>query len=442
MDARRVAFRVRTTLLRPSVGAVFDEFSRTQSMPPGKLARQIEQRSQNIAMFAMENSPFYAELYRGAGVRPDEAVWQDVPVIDRTMVKENAELLRSTEFSRSNTRHALTGGSTGQPIRVFHDARIPTLPLSWRLYSWWGVKPWDDLARVARWGFGRKEDLKNVLIWWPSRQFYADASSFDGGEMGRLADWMDKRRPALLEGYVGALVEFAAYLEKNRRSVSHLKAAATTAAPLTEEVRRYLESVFKAPVYDEYRSAEFGWTAGECTAQDGLHVFADSKRIEIVDDDDRVVPDGEVGHLVVTDLNNRVYPLIRYRNGDMGYLKSDPCECGISLPRMGKVQGRTTDVIRLPGGKIVVHRLMAMFSEHPEAVRLFQIHQRHDYSITIRVVPDTTVRGGEALIEGAVEDLRKRLSYAVPVSVEYVENLPYTGGKIKYVISEVVGGSA
>lgn len=70
--------------------------------------------------------------------------------------------------------------------------------------------------------------------------------------------------------------------------------------------------------------------------------------------------------------------MIRYRTGDRGILRADPCPFGLSLPMMEPPQGRTNDVLHLPRGTALAHRLTAMFRTRPEAVRLFQVHQRAD----------------------------------------------------------------
>ena len=152
---------------------------------------------------------------------------------------------------------------------------------------------------------------------------------------------------------------------KARRTV------ATTAAPLTGPARARLEAAFGAPVHDEYRGSEFGWMAGECARRDGLHVLADARRIEVVREDGSPAEPGETGDLVITDLRNRVFDLIRYPTGDRGILRAAPCPCGRSLPMIEARQGRTIDVLHLPSGAALAHRLTAMFSAHPEAVRLF-----------------------------------------------------------------------
>jgi phenylacetate-CoA ligase len=139
---------------------------------------------------------------------------------------------------------------------------------------------------------------------------------------------------------------------------------------------------------------------------------------------------------VITDLRNRVFPLIRYRTGDRGALREEPCPCGRSLPLMDAPHGRTVDMLRLPSGAVLAHRLAAMFSAHPDSVRLFQIHQLADHSITLRVVKGEEV-DAVTHVEKAANDLRERIHHEVPVRIDYVDSLPYTGGKTKYVISDV-----
>ncbi|SDD57465.1 phenylacetate--CoA ligase family protein [Auraticoccus monumenti] len=449
MDLAQAAFALKSHTVRRRVGALHAELLANQRLPRQQLDELTAERSAAIATFAARETGFYRDLYAEHGLSPrdladlrDPAVWARLPVVNRTVVKQNTGRMTTSEASPRTTRPALTGGSTGEPLKVLHDARVPTLPLAWRMYGWWGVEPWDNLARFARWGFGRADAVKRAAAWWPSRQVYADASKIEADTLRALHDQMVATRPALLEGYVGALVEFADHVDAHGLQVPWLRAVATTAAPLTEEVRTRLEQVFRVPVYDEYRGSELGWMAGECSQQQGLHVFSDMRRIEVLDADDQPVPPGVVGDIVVTDLTNRVQPLIRYRLGDRGALTADLCPCGVTLPVMAKPEGRTTDVLRLPSGAALNHRLMAMFSQHSSSVKLFQIHQQADYSIVVRVVADETVPDARTHIEEAVQTLRQRVAGEAPVRLEYVGSLPYTRGKIKYVISDVAPADA
>ena len=440
MNPGELAFTAKTRILRRRAGAFYRDLLDNERLSADELRDLQWRRAQATVEFALRETTFYPRHFAEVGVtagmplKPED--WGRLPVLSRGTVKANAADMASSEANDRNSRPALTGGSTGEPLRTKHDARVPAIALSWRMYNWWGVHPWDNLARIGRWGFGRFETLKNDLSWWPTKQRYLDAALITPESMRVFHHDIARIRPALIEGYVGSMLEFADFVEAQGLHIDPPKVVATTAAPLTASARSRLESVFQAPVYDEYRGAEAGWMAGECQEQNGLHIFADTRMIEIVDSEGSPLPPGEIGDVLVTDLTNRVFPLIRYRLGDRGTLMGDPCVCGISLPRMQQPDGRSTDLLRLPGGRSLGHRLMGMFGSHPEAVRLFQLHQRADYSIVVRVVEGDGA-DARAHIEQAVEGLRRRVDDAVPVTIEYVASLPFSGGKIKYVISDV-----
>jgi len=440
MSFAQTAFALKSRTVRASAGAFRDELVSHDTWSAEALRQLQVSRATEIARFAAVRSPFYAHAYRTAGVSIDDlrrpGAWERLPVIDRSALKAAGEEVATPDATPKTARPAKTGGSTGEPLQTMHDARVPTLALAWRMYGWWGVEPWDDIARVGRWGFGPRESLVNRVSWWPTRQLYLDASLINDESMHRFAREVRRTRPKLMEGYVGAMLEFADFLEREGLEIPAPVAVATSAAPLTPDARHRLANVFGAPVYDEYRGSEVGWMAGECTAQEGLHEFGDARLIEILDADGSPCAVGQVGDVVITDLTNRVYPIVRYRLGDRGSWLGDECPCGRPYRRLNQPEGRVTDVLRLPSGAALNHRLMAMFSAYPESVRLFQIHQRADHSIVVRVVLGDPADAA-LHVERAVDDLRRRIAHEVPVTIEHVDSLPYTGGKIKYVISDI-----
>jgi len=440
MGIAEAAFGFKMATLRRGSRRFYDGLLANERRPAAELADLESRKAAAIARHAATTTTHYARVFREHDIRVDRledpAEWQRIPLLVRADIKANGDDLKSTEWNEKSARSAKTGGSTGEPLRTYVDARVPMLAAAWRMYRWWGVAPWDNLARVGRWGFGRSDSVKNAITWWPSKQVYLDAMLFDRASMREFYARLIKTRPVLIEGYVGAMLEFAEFLKTEGLIVPSLRAVSTTSAPLTANVRARLESVYGVPVYDEYRGSEINWMAGECRARNGLHIFSDLRRIEVLDDDGRRVPDGTVGNIIVTDLENRVFPLIRYWAGDRGALLSRQCECGVSLPLMTQPEGRSADLIRTPSGKVLNHGLMTMFADHPEAVRIFQLHQNADHSVDIRVVkgddPDS-----ERKVEAAAERLRQRVDGEIAVRVTYVPELPYTGGKTKYITSDL-----
>lgn len=440
MDLSGMAFDVKLATVKRGAGALYRELLVNQALDREALAAVAATRAQQIAAFAFDSTDFYRRHYSEAGFTQadlrDPTAFSRLPTIDRSHVKDDPSAFHSTDASPRNSRGALTGGSTGQPLATLNDARVHVLALSWRMYSWWGVAPYDDVVHIGRWGGSRRDRLRTTANWWPTRVLTVDAGRLGTPEIEAFIAYVNRHRPRLIEGYVGAMREIADYVQRKGRHFAAPTAIGVTAAPLTDEVRAQIESVLGAPVYDQYRSSEVQWMAGECRRQDGLHVFSDMRLIEVVDDQGNVTPPGQVGDLVVTDLTNRVFPIIRYRLGDRGSLRPEGCSCGVNLPLMDPPDGRTVDMIRLPDGTVVAGGLFSIFSGVPDAVSLFQLHQFADHSIRLRVVLGLSPDARDQ-VERVAEGLRSRFGHQVAVDVEVVDSLPYTRGKLKYVTSDV-----
>lgn len=437
---KRSIFEAKVHTVARDSGSLYRRLDTHSHLPPAQAREMEDDWAVDIVRYAMAASPYYEQRYASAGIDAadlrDSSVIQRLPIIERSDVKNHVDQFWCRDVPRKYVRDAKTSGSTGQPLRTGNDARVPLSVLSWRMYSWWGVSPWDNTARVGRWGLQGASLRRNSLRWWPTRQVFLDAGYLDEASLHRFADEVTAVRPRLIEGYLGAVRTFGEFLRDTGRSIPAPVAIGTTAAPLTDPVRRHIQELFAVPVFDQYRCSEIPWMAGECRERSGLHVFSDMRRIEVVNSEGRLLPPGETGDIVVTDLTNRVFPFIRYKLGDRGKLLSGECPCGVSLPRIAPPDGRTADMILLPDGTVIAGGLMTLFSTEPDAVSLFQLHQHADFSITVRVVL-TDAPGAREAVDRAVDSLRKRLQGKVPVRVEEVTNLPFTRGKIQYVTSEI-----
>lgn len=113
-----------------------------------------------------------------------------------------------------------------------------------------------------------------------------------------------------------------------------------------------LEARWKAPVFEHYGMTEMGLGGGvQCAARDGYHLREADLYFEVVDPvSGSPAPDGETGEVVFTTLNRRGMPLIRYRTGDLARFLTEPCPCGSSLRRLGKIRGRITGSVSLGMG--------------------------------------------------------------------------------------------
>ena len=152
---------------------------------------------------------------------------------------------------------------------------------------------------------------------------------------------------AIRAGYSTAMGLLAQERAEGRLNVSPVLAfAGAEWLPRTELER--IESAFRCPLREVYGATEFLYAAIGC-AHGWLHANTDWVVLEPVDEEYRPVSPGEPSHTVLlTNLANRVQPIIRYDLGDSVTLRPDPCPCGSPLPAI-RVQGRTNDVLTFDG---------------------------------------------------------------------------------------------
>jgi phenylacetate-CoA ligase len=167
-----------------------------------------------------------------------------------------------------------------------------------------------------------------------------------------------------------------------------------------------------------------------------LHIASDIRHVDVVEGN-RPVAKGEYGDLIITDLLNRKFPLIRYRIGDRGRLLDRRCSCGAPFPLMDYVKGRISDAIVLPSGdRIPGEYWTTIFDDYTDEVKAFQVHQAKDLSITVRYEPNRYV-DCSGLVSKVRAKLFKKLGHGAVL--EFVETDVDTNdnGKTRFVVSEV-----
>ena len=201
--------------------------------------------------------------------------------------------------------------------------------------------------------------------------------------------------------------------------------------------------------FNAYGCTEGLW-GSECEHHRGIHLFEDTTLVENVDAEGQPVPAGQPGaRLLVTNLYNRVQPLLRLELTDLVTLDPDPCPCGRNLVRASTIHGRSDDVLSLParhGGRVPVHPLhFALLTRDPQ-VREFQVVQDGPL-LHVLIIPSHPPRPATAL--GDEDTLESRLGQAITqqlhtlgvnnpqVTIERRQQLPRSpGGKLKLVIAD------
>jgi phenylacetate-CoA ligase len=226
-----------------------------------------------------------------------------------------------------------------------------------------------------------------------------------------------------LTGYVGvpsflqAIIERAEQEGKDFRRDFSLEIAVTAGEMLTQASRRRLEEDYGILVRQFLATADVGAIAYECGEKNGMH-FADYRVIEVVDPETgKQLGAGQVGEVVVTLLENPVYPLIRFGTGDLSYYEEEPCPCGRTSPRLMKLVGRVDQVTKVRGMFIhpsQVEEVLAAFPEIEAAQAVVEREQDRDKLTFCAVLGEPSSQ--EALLTPLQERIRTVLKLRADVA--------------------------
>jgi phenylacetate-CoA ligase len=394
---------------------------------------------QRILAYAKRSVPFYGKSLMGmpdSGVRNFEHL-HELPFTTKTDIKKSTDAFISQDRFYLLTKKT-TGGSTGEPVSIqkTRDAMAWELAATWRGYSWAGIDIGDRQGRF--WGvpLGLKDQARIKLIDFIGHRRRCSAFSFDERDLQTYTVFLQKFRPTYFYGYVSMLEEYAKFfVRKNIVPPFKLKTIITTSEVLTDSHRKLIEEVFSTKVFNEYGSGELGSVAHECE-EGSLHLSAENMIVEVIDGN-RPCDAGEIGELVITELNNYANPLIRYRTGDFASLAGKQCKCGRTLPVIENLFGRAYDIIRNSEGKLFHGEfIMYIFEEAQRknlGIHAFQVTQESFRSLRVKIVPDE--RYGASTEEFITHQIKEKFDRNTEIKFERVDRIERaSSGKMRLIV--------
>ena len=187
--------------------------------------------------------------------------------------------------------------------------------------------------------------------------------------------------------------------------------------------QRLHEAWPEVELYATYSSTEMSATFSECEHGCGGHVHPELIIVEIIGEDNKPVPDGEVGEVVITTLGVEAMPLLRFRTGDMAAKIVAPCACGRQSYRLTPLVGRKNNMIKLKGTTIYPPAINDVLN-NTEYVENFVVVVRPSAAGTDEVIVRIGLKKGCSLAaDDLVKDLKDRFRARLRVA-PLVEILP------------------
>jgi len=415
-------------------------------LPPDARERARVEALRGLLVFCRDRVPYYRRLFRESGFRP-EAVdrverLRDLPPLEKRTLQERLEEFVPEGTRRADFAEVWSGGSTGEPVAVLHDAGFTARGAA-ALAASDAAAGWTPGCRTAHlWGApsdlrlvrGARARLRNFL--WNREHF--DTFDVRPGLLARYHERLERFRPDVIVAYASSAFLLARHLEEEGTRPSYpARAIVTSAETLTAAMRAAIESIFPARVFDRYGSREAGILAFECRLHDGLHVNGADVVLEGVNPSTLgPVEEGE-GEVLVTALHGRGTPLVRYRIGDVGlFRRGADCACGLGPARLERVVGRVTDTITAPDGTLVHGEWFTHLLYGVRGVRQFRFVQETRRRFRLEVA--AADGGPEAGLGGAMDAIRARLGRDASVELVRVgEIAPAPSGKRRFTVSHV-----
>ncbi len=307
-----------------------------------------------IFNYHFQNNNFYK------GFLNDEKVtninkWEDIPIIQKKNFQLPINKMISSHYNINNIHVHNTSGSSGIPFYFAKDRFCHAL--SWinniHLYKCHGIEYGKSLqARFYGIPLDFKKNIKERFKDFLSARIRLNIFDLSDNSLSKYIKIFKNNPIEYLNGYTSSILLFAKFLIKNKIVLKDicesLKVCIPTSEILFESDRNLMNIAFGVPVINEYGAAELEIIAMEDNKSNFL-INDSNLFVEIVDDDGRILKEGEEGRIILTSLYNKAMPFIRYEIGDIGSINN------LNKSRkkvISKLQGRINDNIILPSGKI------------------------------------------------------------------------------------------
>ncbi|MDR7129154.1 phenylacetate-CoA ligase [Algoriphagus sp. 4150] len=332
-------------------------------------ARQVELLKKHLS-YTLAHSPFYKDKFSKQDIAAISKL-SDFSKFPRTSKKDLAEF--NAEFlsivQREVVEYVTTSGTTGKPVSIALSK--------------------NDLERLA---YNEARSLE--IAGFTADDIVQITTTLDKCFMAGMAYYLGltKIGAAVLRAGQGtpefhwemirqvnptSLIAVPSFLQKLGSHSSAISNRITRALCIGEPLRnadfsdnqlsKNIKQHWNIDLRSTYASTEMATAFTECQEKQGGHLLPELIILEILDEHGNEVADGELGEVTVTPLGIEGMPLVRFQTGDLARKHADTCACGRNTPRLGPIEGRLAQMIKLKGTTIYPNQIEEILHNYPSA---------------------------------------------------------------------------
>ncbi|MBO4757611.1 MAG: phenylacetate--CoA ligase [Bacteroidales bacterium] len=423
-----------------------------ESMPREQMRELQGKRLHKIVDYVYHNVPFYRHKLQEMDLTPEDITSIDdivkLPFTTKQDLRDNYPTkLQAAPMSEVIRFHA-SSGTTGNPTIVGYtrkDVEIWSECMA-RCLTAYGVTR-DDVFSVA-YGYGLFTG--GLGVHYGVERMGAAVLPTSTGNTEKHVRLL---RDLGVTG-IACTPSYALYLAETMEKMGvtpdmiKLKVGAFGAEPWTENMRQEIQKRLGLKGYNLYGLSEImgPCVSYECECQNGSHICEDHYFPEIVDPNTlEPLPNGQTGELVFTTLTKEGMPLLRYRTRDLCSLMEGECECGRTSVRMGRIVGRSDDMLIIRGINVFPSQVESVILGMPECAPRFllivdRVNNLDTLTIQVEVRQEYFDSGFDTLTpitdleKKIAEKIRSVLSIGVKVQIKAPNTIERSQGKSKFVI--------
>lgn len=371
---------------------------------------------ESIKKYAIEHSPFYSKY----------KTEDKLPIMTKIDLIENYEEIFCPIYKGKVLHKMSTSGSTGIPFTIEQNVekrrRVIAELKAYGLYA-------NHLSHECMVYFRALNGLPiDRVIDERDNIWRYDVSFLNDDTMSDLIRFYEEHKPVIIFGYCSTIDTISTYIINNHIQLKHKPASVLVGSELlTKEVAERIQSVFGCPIFDRYSNQEMGILAQREYGETDFRFNVASYHLEIVKlDKDEPCDEGELGRIVITDLYNKAFPMLRYDTGDVGsYIVND------GKIYLKEVLGRRVDIIFDTQGRSRQPHMITNVMWGVKNIRQWQFIQMaaKDYIIKVSSL-------GMVDELDVISRLQRMLGEDANIVLQYVEDIPVANSqKRRYIVN-------
>ena len=413
-------------------------WSKEETLPREEIeALQLERLKETVNR-VYEKVPAYRKKMEEAGVKPEDVKSLSdlarLPFVTKQDMRDNYPFgLFAVEKDELVRIHA-SSGTTGKPTVVG--------------YTQGDLKTWTEcVSRIACMGGASSHDVAQIcfgygmftgalgLHYGLENIGAAIVPSSTGNSQKQIMYMQDFETSLLVAtpSYALRLAEVAKEMGVEPEKDLKVKIALVGSELLTDAMREEMHKYWGKDILitSNYGMSELmgPGVSGECLEHTGMHINEDFFIPEIIDPKTgEVLPEGELGELVITCIKKEALPLIRYRTKDITRLYYEKCKCGRTFCRMENLQGRSDDMLKIRGVNVFPSQIEEIILSFEELGPHYEIIlEREGYldKLTVKVELAHST-DSFSVLEGITKKVREKLKIILGLDAKVMLESPNT----------------